>query len=345
MSNTDLEFISCNFTKNKASKHGGALAIQTLKTVNIINCTFDSNIADNRETSFSLLSYQNHFDKKKEGRGGAIYINPTFSYHNENDHMKENNIRNFTFILNKAFDVFAIYIEGDEPENDFQISILYNEFINNNQINGNDDVNKSFRALIASEVSLPHREIGNKNTFNPPSNITLVDYYGNLIQIFVVPSTGEDTEIVTTSSETIDSPIKIYSSTETDSFSFSESSEIFESSSLTQTNEISLSLSEPTSKVSDDFSSYSPTETSTIDSEQKTTENCFESFLTNAQINGDDVDFTSSKTNNGAAIGSSNKKKGLSIGAIIGIVCGIVVVVIAVVSVSVFLLIKRRKIP
>lgn len=44
--NVDMTFLRCYFLQNKAVWNGGALALQTIKRVDIINCTFDENLAD-----------------------------------------------------------------------------------------------------------------------------------------------------------------------------------------------------------------------------------------------------------------------------------------------------------
>ena len=82
MNEIDIKFENCNFKKNKAKRHGGALAIQTLKTVEINKCSFELNEANFQfsSSSSSELLTENHYDKKNSGKGGAIYINPSYYY-------------------------------------------------------------------------------------------------------------------------------------------------------------------------------------------------------------------------------------------------------------------------
>ncbi len=79
---SNLEFNKCEFRNNKAVRHGGALAIQTVGTVTINDCIFEGNIANYKQGSSKLLDYPNNYDKKTDGRGGSIYINPAF-YHKQ----------------------------------------------------------------------------------------------------------------------------------------------------------------------------------------------------------------------------------------------------------------------
>lgn len=149
---TDIELVNCIFIDNKAYRNGGAVALQTVKTVIISNCTFENNKADQKSSSSKLL-FENHFDKKSEGRGGALYFNPVFVHQNqqEDKYMTEVNINNCTFNSNKAYDGFAIYIEGDDPGTEFYI--INNTFINNTKNNINqEDEYSIYRAVISSEI-------------------------------------------------------------------------------------------------------------------------------------------------------------------------------------------------
>lgn len=47
MNNMDVKFENCEFKNNEAYRHGGALAIQTLKNVQITGCTFEGNFVSN----------------------------------------------------------------------------------------------------------------------------------------------------------------------------------------------------------------------------------------------------------------------------------------------------------
>ena len=47
LNNINVKFDLCEFSKNSAYRHGGAIAIQTLGSVDIIGCTFTENTADN----------------------------------------------------------------------------------------------------------------------------------------------------------------------------------------------------------------------------------------------------------------------------------------------------------
>ncbi|WP_334089872.1 hypothetical protein, partial [Helicobacter typhlonius] len=44
--NMVVSFYECNFIKNKAQRHGGAISIQTLKDITINDCTFTKNEAN-----------------------------------------------------------------------------------------------------------------------------------------------------------------------------------------------------------------------------------------------------------------------------------------------------------
>lgn len=77
----DMTFTRCKFYENKAVRNDGALAIQTIGICNIINYIFEDIVADYQvSTKSSDLLFQNYYFVKDKGRGGAIYINPTYSY-------------------------------------------------------------------------------------------------------------------------------------------------------------------------------------------------------------------------------------------------------------------------
>lgn len=124
LSDFDVAFKFCKFENNKADRHGGAIAIQTLRTVSIVNCTFNNNVANCIHQSSSSLLTTDYFNLKKDGRGGAIYINPDFL--NEckslSSFMISVDIENCSFVSNNAFDGYAIYVEGDNS-NDTNFSI------------------------------------------------------------------------------------------------------------------------------------------------------------------------------------------------------------------------------
>lgn len=75
----NILFQDCKFINNSAHRHGGAIAIQTIGLDKITRCLFENNKANYHLESSELL-IENHFDKKTEGRGGAIYINPSYEY-------------------------------------------------------------------------------------------------------------------------------------------------------------------------------------------------------------------------------------------------------------------------
>lgn len=190
--NVDIEFNQCSFKGNKAFRHGGAVALQTVKTVTITYCTFEGNSANNQETSSKLL-YDTYYHLKSEGRGGAIYINPTFSLEGQSEtdkelHMTKVDINNCEFKSNSAFDGFAIYIEGDDAQTEF--SFTKNKFIDNVK-NGKteEDIHAIYRAVITSEIlELPEDKIldESENEFSNTNGesinkLLFVDHEGNPI--------------------------------------------------------------------------------------------------------------------------------------------------------------------
>ena len=146
ISNVDLTFEGCLFRQNKAVRHGGAIAIQTQKTVEIIRCTFEGNVANYQTTTSIEMLYDNHYNKKPEGRGGAIYLNPSFTSNQGTYYLKSVKIEGCTFRRNTAYDGHAIYIEGDQCET--HISINNNDFINNY----NKESGAVSQAAISSEI-------------------------------------------------------------------------------------------------------------------------------------------------------------------------------------------------
>ncbi|KAK8854425.1 hypothetical protein M9Y10_016987 [Tritrichomonas musculus] len=169
--NINMKFENCLFSKNKAIRHGGAIALQTTGTVEIISCTFEENVANYQyQSSSSELLAENYFHLKSEGRGGAIYINPSFTdKNNKKAHMESVKIEKCTFKSNSAFDGFAIYIEGDDDGTEF--SITGNKFTNN--YDGTDHSNN--RGVIITEIDkLMSQKIDETNTFDPyPKNLKI----------------------------------------------------------------------------------------------------------------------------------------------------------------------------
>lgn len=89
--------------------------------------------------------------KEGKGRGGAIYLNPTFSYANYNldnaSYLRKATIEGCTFTRNKAFDGYAIYIEGFEGVST-EFVIKDNKFIDNYD----ESIHSSNKSVIASEM-------------------------------------------------------------------------------------------------------------------------------------------------------------------------------------------------
>lgn len=146
-----LRFRDCNFRENKAFWHGGALAIQTIKELELYNCKLEQNIANcDFETSSSNLLFENYFHKKKDGRGGAIYLNHASGCV---DSFTQNVIINDCKLSwNKAHDGYAIYIEGDDPGTEF--NIIKNNLNDNCDPNNHDSNDPSiiYGAVIATEI-------------------------------------------------------------------------------------------------------------------------------------------------------------------------------------------------
>lgn len=87
----------------------------------ILRCNFNDNVADCMNNYQSNLLADDYYDSKKEGRGGAIYINPTFSYdcHLLFSFMTLVNIEECTFDSNTTFVRYAIHIEGEDEGTKF----------------------------------------------------------------------------------------------------------------------------------------------------------------------------------------------------------------------------------
>lgn len=163
--NLDLYITNCVFKGNQAFKHGGALAVQIQGSLTIQNTTFEENRA-NCNTNAKLLAFHDYTDNKVEGRGGAIYLNPTFAVEGDDEKsMVKVIINNCTFKRNVAFDGYAIYIEG---ENGAKTTYTFtnNFFINN--YNGHDS---SQGGIIVSEITtITEDQIINSNNNNVFSN-------------------------------------------------------------------------------------------------------------------------------------------------------------------------------
>ncbi|KAK8848039.1 protein polyglutamylation [Tritrichomonas musculus] len=143
---SSINNVNMVFRDNKAVRHGGALAIQTIQAVEIIDCLFENNIADYKSANSEMLAINNYFNLKAEGRGGAIYLNRSFSYGNNDYKMKSAKIEGCTFIQNKASDGYAIYIEGEDTGTTFVIN--QNTFIDNY----NENTLSSEKSVISSEI-------------------------------------------------------------------------------------------------------------------------------------------------------------------------------------------------
>lgn len=107
---------------NKASKYGGAVAIAVNNQININNCTFEENRADNQKDSGSSL-----LEEKADGRGGAIFICTKYKDKQVADSLI---IEDCTFRKNAAFDDYGIYIDGEEMPTG-TTSIKNNKFFDN----------------------------------------------------------------------------------------------------------------------------------------------------------------------------------------------------------------------
>lgn len=180
--NAHIRIIQCEFKRNKAKHHGGAIFIQTSKTVFISDCGFESNIANNDKKE-SMLLFENYYERKDKGFGGAIFLNPSFNFNGEDYCMSHVTISHCLFKNNQAYQGFDIYIEGDYCDTSFIIND--NEFINDYK---NENITKG-SGIIASEIfAISKNEIENSNDFSKSEigttnieNFILVDHSGNRI--------------------------------------------------------------------------------------------------------------------------------------------------------------------
>ncbi|KAK8871920.1 hypothetical protein M9Y10_007666 [Tritrichomonas musculus] len=191
MNSINVLFLECTFTSNHAQRHGGAIAIQTSMLVEIERCVFENNVANYNFDGSAKLLTENHFHKKNEGRGGAIYINPSYTYDDSSldckspdTAMQKVQITGCEFVKNNGFDGYGIYIEGDDINVPFSIS--NNNFVDNyNKNNHNDDENLIYGAVITTELTcIREEQINTDNifTYSIPElrvrNISYVDHYG-----------------------------------------------------------------------------------------------------------------------------------------------------------------------
>ena len=162
--NDNFEIINCTFNKNKASQHGGAIFIENIKSITINDCLFNENSANyyHLSSTEAELLYE-----KLEGRGGAIFIIPSFLNSNENNETDEVVIENCTFLSNSAYDGYGIYIEGYEGGESI---IIKDNIFKDNHKSDNDkanDIYSIYRSVISSEiVNLYSGKIITENSFN-----------------------------------------------------------------------------------------------------------------------------------------------------------------------------------
>ncbi|KAK8860773.1 hypothetical protein M9Y10_012439 [Tritrichomonas musculus] len=164
MNDMNVYFGDCIFKGNRAHRNGAAIAVQTYYDVTIERCIFEANIA-NAETS-SQSVYNNYFDLKSQGRGGTVYVNPAYSY-DESDGCQPPDIpMKICKVENSAYDGFAMYSEGDNPETKFTIKM--NNFIDNyNENNHHSDSNSILGAAITTEIcSITEEQISADNSFS-----------------------------------------------------------------------------------------------------------------------------------------------------------------------------------
>lgn len=178
MNQFDITFERFELKCNHAHRHGGAISIQTIKDVYVLDCIFEENSANyNFDSNSADLLVNNHFHKKYDGRGGVIYINPSFTY-------SDVKIQRCKFIKNKWFDGFAMYVEGEVLET--PITISDNTFLNNyneSHYLGEDKLNM-YGAVIATEIcNMDDKEVSNQNTFINDNkeikilNVSCVNHY------------------------------------------------------------------------------------------------------------------------------------------------------------------------
>ncbi|KAK8839796.1 hypothetical protein M9Y10_031504 [Tritrichomonas musculus] len=155
----DIEILRSEFKMNKAVHHGGAVSIQTSGNVYINECTFEMNEANHVNTRSRLL-YENYYDEKTNGFGGAIYLNPTFNNNGADYNSVGITISGCTFSKNRGYQGYAIYIEGSTSSTTYNITS--NNFNNNYGSENSPETN----GIIATEVLLLTKEtIEGSNTF------------------------------------------------------------------------------------------------------------------------------------------------------------------------------------
>lgn len=167
--NVTMEFVGCVFRNNGAVRHGGALALQTVRDVIISGCTFEDNHANYDiavQRSAELLDYKNYYSLKTYGRGGAIYLNPAFNHESSDKslHMLSVSIENNQFIDNDAYDGYAVYIQGDDPQ--IPIRITGNTFTNNFKERSNENLRE--KSIIFTEIKNIDTS---SNTFDYPNGL------------------------------------------------------------------------------------------------------------------------------------------------------------------------------
>lgn len=175
-----LRFKNCIFQYNKAAKHGGAVAIQTIKEIEFYRCKMNYNYANYKFNSSSMnLLYENHFHKKKDGREGAFYINPAAGC--VDLYMENVIINDCEFNWNKAYDGYAIYVEGDDPGTIFSL-ISNNCHDNYNEKNYDYDPNILYGAVITTDFFSINEE-----TLRPPDQKDDYNYFSNSNKNLEVP--------------------------------------------------------------------------------------------------------------------------------------------------------------
>lgn len=161
LTDISLKITNCVFKRNQAYKHGGAVAIQIQGTITIKNCTFEENRANCKSSTAKLLLYEDNTDKKEEGRGGAIYINPTFVVENDDKFSMKITIDNCTFKRNAAYDGYAIYIEGENDGStiyDIKNNIFFDNFDGQSSSNGGVFVSEVTR-ISQNQVVLDNNNV------------------------------------------------------------------------------------------------------------------------------------------------------------------------------------------
>lgn len=147
----------------------------------------------NNKSSFLMTKL---FSLKKEGRGGAIYLNPAFQHERSDPKlfMSRVNINDCTFTNNFAFNGHGIYIEVDDPDTTFTIK--------NNEFKDNYDKShpSNYNAIILTEIySIYNSDICTTNNFiNSDTSIskTSVLYVDHNELPFTTPPISEDPNYV-----------------------------------------------------------------------------------------------------------------------------------------------------